>query len=87
MNNYIPTPLVKDYAANSSLGNLITNVMAKGINEESSVKFDFVLLNGGGFRTAWYPGVIRYAELHSMFPFDNDIVSFKVTGQDLKRMM
>jgi 2',3'-cyclic-nucleotide 2'-phosphodiesterase/3'-nucleotidase len=43
------------------------------------------LLNGGGFRATWYPGVIRYAELHSMFPFDNTVVTFEMTGADLKK--
>lgn len=44
-------------------------------------------MNGGGFRTTWYPGVIRYGELHSMFPFDNDMVSFKISGRDLKELL
>jgi hypothetical protein len=35
--------------------------MANGMISDSSIKFDFVILNGGGFRTTWYPGIIRYA--------------------------
>jgi 2',3'-cyclic-nucleotide 2'-phosphodiesterase (5'-nucleotidase family) len=52
--------LIKDYALNSSLGNLITNIVANGMKKDLSIKFDFVVVNGGGFRTTWYPGVIRY---------------------------
>jgi 2',3'-cyclic-nucleotide 2'-phosphodiesterase (5'-nucleotidase family) len=71
VNNYISIPLNKDYLSDSALGNLVTNVMANSIKRQNNLNFDFLIMNGGGFRTTWYPGVIRYAELHSMFPFDN----------------
>ena len=35
-NNYIPFPLIKDYAMNSSLGNLVTNVIANSIKRQSN---------------------------------------------------
>jgi 2',3'-cyclic-nucleotide 2'-phosphodiesterase (5'-nucleotidase family) len=69
--NYIETPLYRDYKPNSGIGNLLTNIMAESIIRREDLKFDFLVLNSGGFRTTWYPGVIRYAELHSMLPFDN----------------
>lgn len=85
--NYVSTPMMKDYLSNSAIGNLITNVMAKSIQSRGDLKFDFLILNGGGFRSTWYPGVIRYAELHSMLPFDNEVYSFKISGRDLKSML
>lgn len=86
--NYISFPLTKNYSANAPIGNLITNLVANAINRKHDLDFDFVILNMGGFRTTWYPGVIRYAELYSMFPFGNDeLYSFKVSGKDLKRML
>jgi 2',3'-cyclic-nucleotide 2'-phosphodiesterase (5'-nucleotidase family) len=53
----------------------------------SNESLDFVVLNGGGFRTTWYPGVIRYAELFSMFPFKNNVETFTMTGLNLKKMI
>jgi len=88
VDNYIPYPLGKNYSANAAVGNLITNVLANSINRQKDLNFDFLILNSGGFRTTWYPGVIRYAELHSMFPFGNDeLYSFKISGRDLRRML
>lgn len=52
--------MFKDYTANSSVGNLITNVMANAIIRRADLEFDFLIINGGGFRTTWYPGVLRY---------------------------
>ena len=71
VSNFISVPLKKDLLPDSALGNLITNVMANSIKRQNNLNLDFLITNGGGFRTTWYPGVIRYAELHSMFPFDN----------------
>ncbi len=59
--NFISVPLIKDYLPNSSIGNLITNCMANSIKRKGDLTFDFLILNGGGFRSTWYPGVIRYA--------------------------
>jgi 2',3'-cyclic-nucleotide 2'-phosphodiesterase (5'-nucleotidase family) len=88
VSNYIPFPINKNYSANAPIGNLITNVVANSIKRQNNLDFDFLILNSGGFRTTWYPGVIRYAELHSMFPFGNDeLYSFKISGKDMKRML
>lgn len=44
-------------------------------------KSDFVILNSGGFRTSWVPGIIQYQHFYNMFPFDNIIKSFDITGK------
>lgn len=44
---------------------------------------DFVILNPGGFRTEWFPGIVQYQHFYNMFPFDNKLLSFKITGQEL----
>lgn len=85
--NYIELPLVKDYMPNSALGGLITNVLSKSIVRQGGLQFDFVILNGGMFRSEWYPGVIRYAELHSMLPFEVEVYSFHISGKDLKKLL
>lgn len=86
VHNFISFPLEKVYAAQNPLGNLITNLMANYLREEC-INFDFIIYNSGGFRSAWYPGVIRYAELHSMFPFDNVLSFFDVSGKNLRKLI
>ena len=44
---------------------------------------DFSLINTGAFRTEWTPGVIQYQHFYNMFPFDNLIQVFEITGQSL----
>ena len=61
--------------------------MANSIKRQSQTNIDFVILNGGGFRTSWYPGVLKYGSLHSMFPFDNQVIIFKILGRDLKLLL
>jgi hypothetical protein len=36
-NNYIPFPLTKNYTANAPIGNLITNLVANGINRKDDL--------------------------------------------------
>lgn len=42
---------------------------------------DFALINSGGFRAEWMPGLIQYKHFYNMFPFDNDIQVFELTGE------
>ena len=51
--NYIETPLVKDRAQDSYLGNLMTNIMSKAVKKGYKKDLDFMILNGGGFRSAY----------------------------------
>ena len=44
---------------------------------------DAVILNAGGFRTTWFPGVLQYRHFYNMIPFPNIINSFEMTGQEL----
>ena len=37
VNNYIESPLIKDYMPNSALGNLVTNVMANSIKRQGNL--------------------------------------------------
>jgi len=57
---------------------LITDLLSKACPGH-----DFVLLNEGGFRTAWYPGIIQFQHFYNMFPFNNDVISFEMTGHEL----
>lgn len=42
---------------------------------------DFSLMNPGGFRTSWLPGPIQYQHFYGMFPFNNNIQTFSITGK------
>ena len=44
---------------------------------------DVVILNAGGFRTTWIPGVIQFQHFYAMFPFANTVNSFDMTGKEL----
>ena len=42
---------------------------------------NFVIVNPGGFRTYWLPGIIQYQHFYNMFPFDNTLQSFDISGK------
>jgi hypothetical protein len=53
------------------LGNLVTDLV-----DMACPGHDFVLLNEGGFRAIWFPGVLQFQHFYNMFPFSNQIISF-----------
>jgi len=57
------------------LANLVTNLM-----HEAVPTAQFIIINPGGLRTEWYPGVVQYQHFYNMFPFVNHLVSFDITG-------
>ena len=48
---------------------------------------DISIYNGGGFRTNWKEGNISVANIYEMSPFDNTIVTFSMTGDELLTML
>lgn len=68
-------------AGEEALGNLYCDFLRKITGTDVSI------VNAGDFRTAWRPGDVTYGSLYSMFPFENDIVSFEITGKELRRMI
>jgi 2',3'-cyclic-nucleotide 2'-phosphodiesterase (5'-nucleotidase family) len=70
--------MTKVINSENDLGNLATNLMNAAVPG-----CDVVILNAGGFRTTWVPGIIQYQHFHNMFPFSNIINSFDMTGQEL----
>lgn len=62
--------MTKIYTKENDLGNLITNLMNAAVPG-----CDVVIINAGGFRTTWVPGVIQYQHFFNMFPFNNTINS------------
>ena len=70
------------YKEESDLANIMTTITHNAIPNA-----DFVIANPGGFRTSWTPGVIQYQHFYNMFPFDNQLRSFAITGLELKNML
>ena len=60
----------------SELGNLITNIF-----HEIAPECHFGLVNPGLFRSEWLPGIIQYQHLYNMFPFENLIQTFSISGR------
>lgn len=48
---------------------------------------DIAILNEGTFRTSWTTGNISYADAYNMMPFDNSVVSFTMTGREIRKMI
>ena len=62
----------------SPVANLFTSLMHDAVPTA-----DFVIMNPGGFRDVWLPGVIQYQHYYNMFPFENYIETFEITGAEL----
>ena len=69
-------PLEISFKKENELANIMTTVTHNAIPS-----VDFVILNPGGFRTSWVPGVIQYQHFYNMFPFDNILYSFDILGK------
>lgn len=70
--------LVPDKTKEVELANLITNLI-----HSLAPEHDFVLINSGGLRTTWFPGIIEFQHFYNMFPFTNSLKSFEITGKEL----
>jgi 2',3'-cyclic-nucleotide 2'-phosphodiesterase (5'-nucleotidase family) len=67
----------KEYA----LGNFFTDFL------RDVTGADVGIYNSGGFRTVWNEGNISVANVMEMSPFENNIVSFSMTGDELLIML
>ena len=74
-------PLSTTLNPNNPLGNIFVDFMKESTNS------DIAILNSGGLRTTLIPGNITQNDIYNMFPFDNKIVTFKLNGYDLKKVI
>ena len=65
----------------SNIGNYITDVI------RDITKTDFAVLNSGGIRKDLEAGPIRRLDIMEMLPFENNLVMFQVTGQELLHLI
>lgn len=61
----------------TNLGNLIADIMRKTSGADSAI------INGGTIRTSIRQGPIMVSDVYAVVPFDNYIVTIKLTGQQI----
>lgn len=69
--------LDKEYAHESALGRWITDALRVTSHTEIGV------YNGGGLRSEIVPGVVTRRHLFECFPFENAVLTFHITGEQL----
>ncbi|MGB9599466.1 MAG: bifunctional metallophosphatase/5'-nucleotidase [Myxococcota bacterium] len=71
-----------DITSNNTLplGQLITEAMLTF----ADVKGDIAIYNTGGIRSGIKKGAVTYGKIYEVIPFDNTIVSMRLTGSQLK---
>lgn len=67
--------------AQSLMGNTIVDAMRNEVNA------DFAFLNLGGVRADIKNGPVTYRDIFQVMPFDNMVVSFRCTGEFLRRII
>lgn len=67
--------------AQSLMGNTVVDAMRADVNA------DFAFLNLGGIRADIAAGPVTYRSVFDVMPFDNMVVSFRCTGEFLRRII
>lgn len=65
------------------LGQLITDAMLT----YPEIKADIAIYNTGGIRSGIKKGVVTYGKVYEIIPFDNTIVSLKLTGAQIRDIL
>ena len=65
----------------NDLHNLVTDAFRK------VAQADIAVVHVDGLRTKWLPGELNAVDMYNMFPFDNVVCSFTMTGQEVLRML
>jgi 2',3'-cyclic-nucleotide 2'-phosphodiesterase (5'-nucleotidase family) len=65
------------YRAESNIGNWLTDALRRRMNTEVA------FLNSGGIRKNLPAGPVTKMDIHEILPFDNKVVTFLLTGEEL----
>ena len=84
-NIIVKNNLADDMYTNNGNETTLTNLVVDILKIIS--KSDFSFYNTGGYRTSWYVGKLNEVDLFLMFPFNNTLVSFEMTGEEVLRML
>jgi 5'-nucleotidase len=76
------TPFQGAYGEESALGNLVADATRAAFPSA-----EIGLANGGGLRAPLPEGELRYGDLFSVLPFDNQLAVMRVNGDEVRRMI
>ncbi|HZV02259.1 MAG TPA: bifunctional UDP-sugar hydrolase/5'-nucleotidase [Planctomycetota bacterium] len=76
----LDTPWKRENKAESNIGNFFSD----GLREFA--KADCAFLNSGGIRSNHEAGSLTYLDVYEIFPFPNTVVTFELSGEDLKTL-
>ena len=79
--NNLAEDMYTDNGNETTLTNLVVDIIKMISNS------DFCFYNTGGYRTSWYVGKLNEVDLFLMFPFNNTLISFEMTGEEVFRML
>ena len=71
----------------SSLGNLVCDMLVQYVKEEKGLQADFCFLNTGGLRIELPKGEITRSMLYELMPFENLLVIAKLDGVELRLLL
>ncbi len=78
-------PFPQDKAAESALGNLMTDAVLAAGKQQAGAQF--ALMNGGGIRSNLPQGKITYDHIFRLMPFNNNLVVVELTGAELRQLL
>lgn len=71
----------------STLGNFVADVQKWSLNEDGTKGVEITFMNPGGLRADIDAGVVTYKEAANVQPFANTLVTFKLTGAQIKAVL
>ncbi len=75
-------PLPRDNTAETALGNLFVDLMLKALPGA-----DVAIANAGSIRASLPAGELTYGSIYEAMPFDNQLSSAEVTGEELRTLL
>jgi 5'-nucleotidase len=77
----VPVALGRNYESESPLGDVLADSL------RAMMKADVAMMNPGGLRADLRGGPLKYGAVYEVIPFDNQIASLELTGEQLKRVL
>jgi 2',3'-cyclic-nucleotide 2'-phosphodiesterase (5'-nucleotidase family) len=71
----------------SSLGNLIADLLLEGSKRKIKESIDLAFLNTGGLRVEWPKGAITRSMVYELMPFENLVEVVSIRGSELKILL
>ncbi len=71
----------------SSLGNLVSDILLEASKRKSKEQIDLAFLNTGGLRVEWPKGAITRSMVYELMPFENLVEVVDVSGAELKKLL